>query len=852
MTSGALVPGLLAEEHLCSQCSKLNLRQYLAPVTLRLNWNLPDIVSLNHNLEVSTSSKCGLCRLLAWSLTTNQTVVPTKIKTLMFERLGQTETLSGSPTASLCMTHSKKPAQRLALYGKDSYRVGARRYTYGRMVQSDRACRELVIQWLEKCKREHSGPCSITPTTFTNYDSMPEYVVDVQEMKIHFADGEKLEYLALSYVWGRIQTLQLLKHNKVKLAKVGSLCDLIDEIPTVIRDAITFTKDLGYKYLWVDTLCICQDDTETKERQIAGMNTVYAQATMTIVALEGHDASHGLSGVRPYETPRSQPMETVHQLRIMAIMPPLSDDLEHSVWRSRAWTFQEEQFSRRILFFTKHQVYFRCQSSTYCEDRFEDCLDVEEGYVEGSFKDGLLHQPHPGAHLSTVANRIWMKMVEDYSKRNFSQDSDRYDAFAGIESQLKQDKFNYPCTLGMPIKHLVRELYWHHLENLAGGRHELRRIPTYPSWSWCGWEGGIVLPRVGLRTEIEKIQISGENSARMYDGNSQLLDSEKLADPPLLPLSVSNEYSKQLVTLSFEAHTSRLYLDTSHFTQDGIILVAPERGKICGIIHCAHLSPQYFTENTNESLECILVASCHRSGSFDLCQYQQGMSEWESWFSDPKINESTRHENISEAYNNVLNQIEIPTRRPSYINPETSKIELEVWLRKRRLRLSQTCNGVVEGITIAIFVILITIAMLAAAALVIALLPIMIVLLILLLLLLWAYEGFCRGIYRNEQWHLWDDAIIMTRFGQWIDETIIVNLPRRAQDAFYQAWSESPNRELYIERESQADYYNVVNIMLVKRRVIDGLEVCERLAIGEMSARCWWKSMPTRRQVILQ
>ena len=722
------------------------------------------------------------------------------------------------------------------------------------MVQPGRACRELVVRWMEKCKHEHSGVCSITPMTSESHDLVPEYMVDVQEMRVHHVCGEQLEYLALSYVWGRIQTLQLLKHNRTELAKPGSLCDRINEIPTVVRDAIIFTKDIGYKFLWVDTLCICQDDAKTKERQIAGMNTVYARANMTLVALEGLDASYGLFGVHPYETPRYQPMENVHQLRMMTIMPPISESLKRSVWRSRAWTFQEEQFSRRILFFTKYQVYFRCQSSTYCEDRFEDCLDVEVGYVEGAFEDGLLHHPHPGAHLSTTANRIWKNMVEDYSKRSFSRDSDRYDAFAGIESQLKQDKFHYPCILGMPVKHLVRELYWHHLENSCSEQRELRRISSFPSWSWCGWEGGTVLPRVSLRTNITKIQISGESVVRMYDENGHLVDSASTTNPHPLPLLASKEPSKQPTTLSFEAHTSRLRLDTSRF-KDGYLLIAPELGKICGVIHCAHLSLESLTENTNELLECILVASCHRLGTFDPCRYlQEGKSEFKSWFSDLDSEQSTRHGNVTEVYNRALNPPPLRIVSTPDNSLETSGVSLEAWIWKRKLKkVFWTYNPILRLLVVVGYFSLLAIAFFIAIALVVMLLAgmiILVALLTLVLLLLWGFQGVCNFFRRKEKWYLWD-AMVTTRLGEWVDETVVEGLPKWAQTAFYRVWSESPDRESHELGERQK-HYNVVNIILVKRRVVDGIEVCERVAIGEMSAHCWWESQSTRRQIILQ
>lgn len=74
----------------------------------------------------------------------------------------------------------------------------------------------------------------------------------------------------------------------------------------------------------VDSLCICQDDASTKHGQISAMNSIYADATLTLVALEG-DASYGLPGVEPYASPRHQQVETVHGIRIMTLMPDINE-----------------------------------------------------------------------------------------------------------------------------------------------------------------------------------------------------------------------------------------------------------------------------------------------------------------------------------------------------------------------------------------------------------------------------------------------------------------------------------------------------------------------------------------------
>jgi hypothetical protein len=56
---------------------------------------------------------------------------------------------------------------------------------------------------------------------------------------------------------------------------------------------------IGERYLWVDSLCIVQDDPQEKHGQIANMDAIYGNAILTINAAAGQDANAGLPGVRP-------------------------------------------------------------------------------------------------------------------------------------------------------------------------------------------------------------------------------------------------------------------------------------------------------------------------------------------------------------------------------------------------------------------------------------------------------------------------------------------------------------------------------------------------------------------------
>jgi hypothetical protein len=405
----------------------------------------------------------------------------------------------------------------------------------------------------------------------------------------------------------------------------------------------------------------------------------------------------------------------------------------------------------------------------------------------------------------------------------------------------------------MPIKHLVRELYWNHLGNLGDEHRKVRRISSLPSWSWCGWEGGIVLPKIELRTYITEIQISDEGAIRQYDENGRLLESASLAVPAPLPLPLSEKPSKQQITLSFEAHTSRLCLDTSSINQDGLVLIAPKRRNICGVIHCAHLSPESLMENTDEFLECILIASCHRSGAFNPCNYPRDKLELSNWFSHSEAKPPTKHGNVTELHSRAINQSPIQPEKPAFRRRLTapSSTELRAWVWKRKLKgIFWTHNPIARALEFIAFIILLVTALPVAFTLFVTLLPIMTILLVLstlLLLLLWSFQAIRRFFRYKQKWYLWD-SMVTTRLGKWVDDTVIVPLPKMMQNIFYKVFSEHPDREAQQLKKRE----NVVNIILVKRRVVDGIEVCERLAIGEMSAHCWWESQPMRGRIVLQ
>jgi hypothetical protein len=105
--------------------------------------------------------------------------------------------------------------------------------------------------------------------------------------------------------------------NISRRMEVGGLSGI--EFPRTIRDAMTLVDDRGERYLWVDAVCIIQDDPVDQGGQIGVMNTIYGASWLTIVAAAGYDAHVGLPRARhdPEARELRQHLETVQGLRLM-------------------------------------------------------------------------------------------------------------------------------------------------------------------------------------------------------------------------------------------------------------------------------------------------------------------------------------------------------------------------------------------------------------------------------------------------------------------------------------------------------------------------------------------------------
>lgn len=141
----------------------------------------------------------------------------------------------------------------------------------------------------QKCDAEHGSDCRQPFGLESSALGHPKLLIDVKRQCLVLAVPD-CRYACLSYVWGGASTLKTNGGSLSNLMQENSLQFHWDQIPRTIRNTISLVDQLGIPYLWVDSMCIVQDDEEGKHAQIQAMAGIYANAYVAIVASNGWDA----------------------------------------------------------------------------------------------------------------------------------------------------------------------------------------------------------------------------------------------------------------------------------------------------------------------------------------------------------------------------------------------------------------------------------------------------------------------------------------------------------------------------------------------------------------------------------
>lgn len=378
-----------------------------------------------------------------------------------------------------------------------------------------------IKSWIADCGRKHR----LCPLIVEAPPDLPTRVLRITkhdgrcDVHLHQAvEKEKARYAALSHCWGESQPLTTTKGTLVEHTKGIAWADL----PKIFKDAVQATNALDIEYLWIDSLCIIQDDEEDWRKESANMKNIFGFSHVTLAAAD-HDAR--TKGFSVFERDE----EIAHSKCMAGVVA----DQEASPMFTRAWIFQERLLASRILYLFHEEVVFECSNQIQCQcsgvrnitptvtDPYENwgvVRDKAPAYSELKYRFTEANVEKFGKRLrllgsgnvnserdlwpilSTEENirmlQMWEEMVALYTKRAITKSSDRLPALSGIAGAFGSTGAHGIYHSGLWETWLMRQMLWFVKPSI----HDCwipepldpEETPLAPSWSWAKMKGAFL------------------------------------------------------------------------------------------------------------------------------------------------------------------------------------------------------------------------------------------------------------------------------------------------------------------------------------------------------------------------
>ncbi len=341
----------------------------------------------------------------------------------------------------------------------------------------------------------------------------------------------------------------------------------LEHLPLTYRETIAFVRKLGIQYLWIDSLCIIQDDRDDWRREAAGMASIYRNSYLVISAARSPAADGGLFASL---TPQSYSVvttnedgneETVHVRQSLPHVNTsnISAARLHSNFPTllRGWVFQERFLSSRVLHFGSQELSWECLHQTACQCTGQRShpessrnLAGSSGWLGRMLQRSVRAKSYYSA--GTWANMdgaelevCWRNLVEDYTNLDLSFEKDIFPAVSGLAKQFCEVRPS-AYYAGLWEKSLLGDLLWHVEPNrgIAGNPEKLRRWTKRPSewrapsWSWAAARGPVAFINAapGLEPSCEILEIKCTPSGT--DATGELVSGHILLRGTLVPATL--------------------------------------------------------------------------------------------------------------------------------------------------------------------------------------------------------------------------------------------------------------------------------------------------------------------------
>lgn len=385
-----------------------------------------------------------------------------------------------------------------------------------------------IREWIHACDRGHKN-CALLSVD----QPLPKRILNIENKPIVWeTKGATGRYAALSYCWGRSGRNILLTKDKGTAGQSPTFDQFttvgidMDQLAKTIQDAILVCRALGLKYLWVDALCIVQEERDFDDFRIEvpRISEYYSNAYVTIIAGSAKDCKDGFLNERlePKVAPCLISYSGRHSKKNMGgyvkLSLPLSRD--NGPVNERAWTYQEGIMSKRYLLYGLDQFHFRCQQYIRYEDgdfsrifapddhwkfHLTGGMNILEQDIDPSVHNLNEHSGEEGMNWQSYAYFVWSKAIAPYTRRKMSESLDKLAAIAGF-AKYCQKIISCKYMYGLWEDYLCDELLWKvHVPVIDNSTHVRRVENRAPSWSWASVDGP-VLSRGSNPNDAERLE----------------------------------------------------------------------------------------------------------------------------------------------------------------------------------------------------------------------------------------------------------------------------------------------------------------------------------------------------------
>lgn len=396
--------------------------------------------------------------------------------------------------------------------------------------------------WLQNCKASPAhAACQRTSNLVGGSDSFPSRLIyvppteqkDAQPFLVNGGDVQGQPYVALSYCWGLTATVRTTKSN---LSQHFHSIGPINSLPATIRDAILATQFLGISYIWIDALCIIQDDPQDWSSEAKLMHLIYLNAELTISSLTAKASTDPLflpAKIRSvYPVPIPFWDAKSHRPSYMPSSNPPAF-YTHAIFRTwlhnshdpstflngpihtRGWTLQEQLLSTRTLIFGNGILHWEC----LCQ------YTTEADPTSSAYRDAQLARYVPQIEAKCSIRgvssgsgqlaetwcwkkspfEVWQDLVGEVTRRDFTKFEDRLPAFMGVAKFMvdngvflmsaatvgKTEEMEFVGGVWKGEK-LLQSLCWNVVAPVKDEKEDSQELGIQqPSWTWVGVKGEI-------------------------------------------------------------------------------------------------------------------------------------------------------------------------------------------------------------------------------------------------------------------------------------------------------------------------------------------------------------------------